>query len=222
VKFELTLTEWKAVARVGWAASDDPERPAYTCTRLTLSPSRLAAAATDGRVAARNAVRVEGGAVWEGLVPARQALYVERDVRSLERYQSKKDPTDDQIRLQVTIDEEWIEVTVVEDGSLFEAESITRRINLVDAVFPELDDLIDGAVEDALREPGRSAHLDPDLLTRAAKTFDWSLSGAPIRYVFGPVRDDRPRPIVCLSPRASDWAAVVMPVLWGGTEQAAP
>lgn len=206
----MSLATWRRVARVGFAASEDPEDGVLYGLRLQLKGSRLTATASNRYVVATNTVTVEADGepkTWEGIVVARQALLVEKDVRSLERYRSRKDVPDDQIELKATITADSMEVTLYEDGSFFGPESVSRRMDLMSGTFPEVGDVYKAARKAKRPERDTVATANPDYLTTAGKTVDWEPSG--ITYLM-PVPNSR-HPLVCVSPADPDWCALVMP-----------
>ena len=170
----LSLLDWKRLARIGYAASEDPDDVPQTITgiRLTVTSSSIAALALDRYVLASNQLTLETGVSgWEGVIRAKQALHVEKDIRSLDRYRSKKDHPDETIKLRIDLADEWVDVTVDETDALFPAgETITRRLDVIDGAFPNPDGVLDAA---AKYKPGKPVTvLDPEKIAKLAKTVD--------------------------------------------------
>lgn len=202
---KLNLAAWRTLARLGYAASAEKDRPILNGIEFSLSRKLLSGVATDSFILATNHVEIDRDLddpeEWVGVIPARQALLVEKDVRSLERYRSKKDHPDASLLLQVRISDEAVEVSLDEDGSLFDTDSITRRIELIEGTFPDSTGLI---IDNP--EPGEPEfRFNPDLVTRLGKTVDeddW-----PVRFRIPPGR--KPIQATALD---ENWRGLLMPV----------
>jgi len=202
----VTLETWKRIARLGHAASDDPDRPVLHGIHLTVKGVLMTGTATDSYVLATNEVMFtrekDDPKTWEGLLHGRQAILVEKDVRSLELYRSKKDHPDSSLHLRVTIADDWVDVTLADDGSMFDVESITRRLDPINGTFPEFGTLLDDPIEG-----GPSAvWVNPEKLTQVAKTV--AEDSWPIRFHVQPGRS----PVHCTVLSEPSWRGLVMPV----------
>lgn len=210
---KLTLAAWRQLARIGHAASEDEKLPILTKLQLRREGSTVTAQASDSYIAARTSttvIEIDGVPdKWEGLVSARQALLVEKDVRSLDRYRSKKDVPDGQIVLEVTVAEEWMDVTLAEDGTLLGPETVSRRLSVATGEkYPQVGDLIDAALK---VEPGGYPVLgiNPELVERVCKSSGWDEEGQAVVFHFGEFE----KPIgLRLTDRRSQWAGLLMPV----------
>ncbi len=211
----ITLDRWLLLARVGHAASEDQGRPALVSLHMWSKDGRVWAEATDSMVAAQAWVEVEDAGLWDVLIPARQALLIEKDVRSLERYRSKKDTPDASILLSVgfSVDDQvgWMEVTLSEDGTLFQAEKVSRRLTVSDPeTYMKLGELLDGA---SSRERGAITgfRVNPDLVAKLAKSTLGSL-----RLFFG---ETATSPILVTCPEAEEWRGLLAPVRENGAAE---
>ena len=198
----LTLESWKAIARIGHAASADQERPVLCGLRLELASEALVAVATDSYCLATTTVEVEvadGDGAWAGLIPARQGLQIEKDVRSLEHYRSKKDRPDDQIFLSVALGESQVVFEIDERGTMFGGDTIARTVDLVDGSYPNWRLLL----EDPPGDGSNRVSLTSEILTRVLKT----TAAAVVTYEVAEHR--KPLRLSAIADPA--WAAAVMP-----------
>jgi len=203
------LDRWRSLARLGHVASEDEARPTLTGILLTLEGSKVRGTATDSTVAAitRVDVTTEPGDPKRGtalLLPARQVMLVEKDVRSLEGFRNKKDRPDESIELRITFHDGAVEVSLAHDMAMFDDESITRRIEVLDLEYPQVLKLITASEKAGDGGPTKVT-FDPTLVDRLGK----SLSLPAITWMTAGV--DKPLVCWCPSPVEADWRGLLMP-----------
>lgn len=206
----LTLEQWRKLARIGHAASEDDARPPLTKLHLKAEDWKLSAEATDSYIAAKTTLDVLDADPWDGLVSARQALLIEKDVRSLDRYRSRKDVPDSQILLTLDFQEEWVDITLSEDGTLLGPEKITRRLEVAPFTsFPKVSTLISKAHKRRASAGVSAVALTAEVFQKLAQASP-AVDGYKLKLSFGKTPTD---PIAVRShDDSNNWQGVIMPV----------